>query len=53
LLQDIVISTSLHEAVSTKLNSLPNELGQNYQEFCLAENDALRQLKEVILSVEG
>mmetsp|Transcript_19996 Transcript_19996/g.37613 ORF Transcript_19996/g.37613 Transcript_19996/m.37613 type:complete len:487 (-) Transcript_19996:206-1666(-) len=50
---DIVISTSLHEAVSTKLNSLPNELGQNYQEFCLAENDALRQLKEVILSVEG
>jgi len=52
--KDIVLSISLREAVSTKMNGLPIELGQKYQEFLSAiENDTLQQLEEVLASNRG
>mmetsp|Transcript_27442 Transcript_27442/g.46712 ORF Transcript_27442/g.46712 Transcript_27442/m.46712 type:complete len:540 (-) Transcript_27442:98-1717(-) len=46
--KDIVISTLLQEAVSTKMSGLPHELGQKYQEFLSTiGNDTLQQLEEV------
>lgn len=48
--KDMVTITSLHEAISIKMNDLPNQLGhQKYHVFrSTIENDTLRQLEEAI-----
>ena len=49
LLQDHYLAISLHEAVSAKMNALPNELGDEYIEFInTIEGNTLQQLERML-----
>ena len=51
LFQDVVFAAAFHEAVSTKLNTLPNQLGVKYQDFLASiEPGTLQQLEEALKS---
>ena len=46
---DVVITTSFHEAVSTKMNGLAAQLGDEYQEFLASINsDTLQEIQAIL-----
>jgi len=46
---DVVITTSFHEAVTTKMNGLAGQLGEKYQEFLTSiKSDTLQDLQSML-----
>ena len=47
--KDKIVAISLKEAISTKMNALPNALGDSYTEFLRTiQGDTLQQLERVL-----